>query len=74
MGEHIDSFPRDVGHYNRDRSDKEYLSGDLNVNRLFKAFEKKYPGTKMSAKFYRTVFMKDIPNLSFHVNHVIGYT
>ena len=63
--EHIDSFPRDVGHYNRHRSEKEYLSGDLNVNRLFKAFKEKYPNSKISSKFYRSVFLKDFPNLSF---------
>ena len=63
--EHINSFPRDVGHYNRHRSEKEYLSGYLNVNRLFKAFKEKYPNSKISSKFYRSVFLKDFPNLSF---------
>ncbi|CAG9830117.1 unnamed protein product [Diabrotica balteata] len=63
--QHINSFPRDVSHYNRLKSDKEYLSSDLNVHRLFRAFQEKNPCTHISHKFYRSVFLKDFPNLSF---------
>ncbi|XP_072399045.1 LOW QUALITY PROTEIN: uncharacterized protein [Diabrotica undecimpunctata] len=62
--QHINSFPRDVSHYNRLKSDKEYLSSDLNVHRLFRAFQEKNP-CNISHKFYRSVFLKDFPNLSF---------
>lgn len=61
--EHIDSFPRDVDHYNRNRSENEYLSGDLILNRPFQSFIEKYPNT---SKCCRSVFLKDFPNLSFH--------
>ncbi|KAG5891648.1 hypothetical protein JTB14_001818 [Gonioctena quinquepunctata] len=62
---HINLIPRDVGHYTRTKSDKEYLSPDLNVNRLFRAFQKRNPGTAVTYKFYRSVFKKDFPKLSF---------
>nr|CAI5841801.1 unnamed protein product [Callosobruchus analis] len=41
--DHVNSLPRDVGHYTRAKSDKEYLSPDLNLHRLFKAFIKLVP-------------------------------
>nr|CAI5868779.1 unnamed protein product [Callosobruchus analis] len=47
-------IPRDVGHYTRAKSDKEYLSPDLNLHRLFKAFIKLYPESA-----------NDFPKLSF---------
>ncbi|KAJ8948229.1 hypothetical protein NQ314_008466 [Rhamnusium bicolor] len=62
---HVNSVPRDVGHYTRAKSDKEYLSPDLNINRLFKAFKKLYPESAVTYKFYRAVFKKDFPKLSF---------
>lgn len=62
---HINLIPRDVGHYTRAKSDKEYLSPDLNINRLFKAFQQRNPGTAVTYKFYRSVFIKDFPKLSF---------
>lgn len=63
--DHINSFPRDIGHYTRMKSEREYLSQDLNMNRLFNAFLEKYPNSKVSYKFYRKVFLKDFPKLSF---------
>lgn len=62
---HINSFPRDVGHYSRAKSEKEYLSSDLNMSRLFTSFKEKHPNSNVSQKFYRKVFLKDFPNLSF---------
>ncbi|KAJ8931556.1 hypothetical protein NQ314_015502 [Rhamnusium bicolor] len=62
---HVNSVPRDVGHYTRAKSDKEYLSPDLNINRLFKAFKKLYLESALTYKFYRAVFKKDIPKLLF---------
>lgn len=62
---HINSFPRVESHYNREKSDKEYLSSDLNLNRLFQAYKEKYPESIVTYKFYRKVFLTDFPKLSF---------
>ncbi|KAJ8928292.1 hypothetical protein NQ314_019158 [Rhamnusium bicolor] len=63
--EHINSFPRSESHYCRKKSTKEYLSPDLNINRLYRAFIQKYPNTNISSKHYRKIFKKDFPHLSF---------
>ncbi|KAJ8928745.1 hypothetical protein NQ314_018649 [Rhamnusium bicolor] len=63
--EHINSFPRSERHYCRKKSTKEYLSPDLNINRLYRAFIQKYPKTNISSKHYRKIFKKDFPHLSF---------
>lgn len=41
------------------------MSSDLNVNRLYKAFLQKYPQSLVTYKFYKKVFEKDFPNVSF---------
>lgn len=63
--EHILSIPRDVSHYSRARSNKEYLSPELNINRLTTAFNKKFSDNQVSYKYYRKVFLTEFPNLSF---------
>lgn len=63
--DHINSFPKEESHYGRKQNEKEYLSPDLNVSRLFTAFKIKYPESKVEQKFYRKVFLKDFPFLSF---------
>jgi len=45
---HVNSFPRDVSHYGRFKSKKEYLSPYLNYSRLFFGFKEKYPNTNIS--------------------------
>ncbi|XP_072397900.1 uncharacterized protein [Diabrotica undecimpunctata] len=65
VNNHINSFPRDESHYSRSKSEKEYLSPDLNVNKLYNSFKIKHPDSTTTYKFYRKVFMKDFPNLSF---------
>nr|CAI5841756.1 unnamed protein product [Callosobruchus analis] len=64
--QHINSIPRDVSHYSRAKSDKQFLSPDLNIHRLYKSFLQKNKTSTVSYKFYRGVFKKDFPNLSFH--------
>lgn len=61
----MNSFPRDISHYGRSKSEKEYLSPDLNYSRLFLAFKNKYPNTKVSYAYYKKVFKKQFSNLSF---------
>nr|CAI5855655.1 unnamed protein product [Callosobruchus analis] len=43
-----------------------FLSPDLNIHRLYKSFLQKNKTSTVSYKFYRGVFKKDFPNLSFH--------
>ncbi|KAL4126409.1 hypothetical protein QTP88_010631 [Uroleucon formosanum] len=62
---HINSFPRDESHYSRAKSEKEYLSPDLNMNRIYLAYKVKNPETTISYKFFRSVFLKDFPKLLF---------
>lgn len=64
--QHIMSIPREVSHYNRTKSAKEYISPDLNIHRLYRAFLEKFPSSAVTYKYYRSVFIKDFPNLSFH--------
>ncbi|KAJ8969912.1 hypothetical protein NQ314_001529 [Rhamnusium bicolor] len=64
--QYILSIPREVSHYNRTKSTKEYLSPDLNINRLYRAFPEKFRSTAVSYKYYQSIFIKDFPNLSFH--------
>lgn len=65
--EHINSFLREVRHYCRTQTgtEKEYLSSDLNIYKLYRAFQMKYPDTTISHRYYYRVFVKDFPNLSF---------
>ncbi|CAH1114807.1 unnamed protein product [Psylliodes chrysocephalus] len=67
---HIMSIPRDVSHYSRQKSEKEYLSPDLNIHRLHRAFLEKFPDSRVTYKYYRLVFLKDFPNLSFYCPRV----
>lgn len=62
---HINALPREEGHYSRSKSEKEYLSSDLNMSRLFASFKEKYPDSIVSQQFYRKVFLKDFPKLTF---------
>lgn len=62
---HINEFPRDVGHYNRLKSEKQYLSSDLNINRLYCAFKEAHPASTVSYRFYFEIFKKKFPKLSF---------
>lgn len=64
--QHISSFPREESHYGSSKSMKEYLSQDLNINRLYFAFKETYPNSNISYRFYYTIFKKKFPNLSFH--------
>lgn len=63
--EHINSFPKDVSHYSRNSSEKEYLSSDLTLKKLYEAFQLKYPeNEKITYEYYKRVFHRDF-NISF---------
>lgn len=63
--DHINSFPKEENHYSRFKSEKEFLSADLNINRMFIALKKKYPYIKVNYRFYSKVFKKRFPHLRF---------
>lgn len=63
--EHINSFPREENHYSRNKSSKEFLSPDLNINRMFLAYKKKFPNSIATYKYYSGVFHKDFSMLRF---------
>lgn len=63
---HIDSFPRDVSHYTRAQTgDREYLSQDLTIRKMYKAFKIAYPNSHVTLRYYWSVWKTDFPNLSF---------
>lgn len=63
--EHIKSFPTEENHYSRNKSKKQFLSADLNINRLFLAFKNEFPQSDVTYKIYREVFKKYFPELRF---------
>lgn len=64
--DHINTFPREVSHYGRMKTAKEYFSPDLNINRLYQSFRNKYPDTHITYRYFYLVFKKEFPNISFH--------
>lgn len=64
--EHVNSFPKEQSHYSRSKSNKEYLSQDLNINRLFRAFQEKYSNSHITYRYYYETFKTFFPNISFH--------
>lgn len=63
--DHVLSFPREESHYSRHKSSKEYLSPDLNIHRMYLGFKEIYPNSRVDGKFYRRVFKREFPKLSF---------
>ncbi|KAG5878745.1 hypothetical protein JTB14_021784 [Gonioctena quinquepunctata] len=61
---HINSFSREENHYSRYKSEKESLSPDLNLNRMFMVL-KKYPDSSVNYRFYSDTFNKLFPHLYF---------
>ena len=61
---HIKSFKGRESHYSNKDSSKTYLPEDLNVAKMHKMFEEKYPNVICSYESYRSIFNKDF-NVSF---------
>lgn len=62
----INLLPRDIGHYGREGSEKEYLSCDLNYQNLHQKFSRQNPEVFVKVDFFICVFKTEFPNLSFH--------
>ncbi|KAJ8929244.1 hypothetical protein NQ314_018123 [Rhamnusium bicolor] len=61
----ISVFSINTKRYQRNNTFKVYLSPDLNIHRLYKAFKEKYTASRIPQSFYRRVFKRDFPMLSF---------
>lgn len=61
--EHILSIPN-MQQFSRVKSDKGYLTLDLNVSQLYRNFKELHPDTSVSRSFYRTVYNQEFSNLS----------
>ncbi len=66
---HVMQFPRETSHYSRRRSTGEYLSPDLNVSRLYRAFKEQNPTSIVSERYYRKIFNKYFFDLKFKRPH-----
>lgn len=64
--QHIDSFPRQLSHYSRKNSEKECLSPDLSLSKMYSLFIELNPDVKASKTLYEEVFTKEF-NLRFGV-------
>uniref|UniRef100_A0A6P7HCD0 Uncharacterized protein LOC114349067 n=1 Tax=Diabrotica virgifera virgifera TaxID=50390 RepID=A0A6P7HCD0_DIAVI len=67
---HISSFPKYECHYNRERSKKNYLGPDLNIEKMYKLYEQEKTENKDATEdiakpwLYRDIFNKQF-NLTF---------
>lgn len=70
---HISSFPSEISHYSRHQSESRYLSPDLNVTKMYRAFLEKhcqnYVRPPVSRQWYHQIFLTHF-NLRFRVPRV----
>lgn len=53
---HFKSFPTMSSHYSRNKSNKNYLSSDLTISKMYRNFIQEHPEVTVSKTMYRTVF------------------
>lgn len=63
--DHVNSFQKQKSHYTRAKNDRDYLSEDINYNRMYLAFKELYPGTEVKPRYYKDTVKKQFPNLKF---------
>ncbi|KAJ8892391.1 hypothetical protein PR048_004971 [Dryococelus australis] len=61
---HIMPFPWHESHYSHKKSTPEFLSADLNMNHLFRAFKEKHQHSQILYRYYSSVFSRIFPNLN----------
>ena len=66
---HIGSFPKQLSHYSRKKSEKECLSPVLSLSKMYRLFTELHPDVKASKILYNKVFVKDF-NLHFGLPHL----
>lgn len=54
--DYINSFLQQDCHYSRTKSQKEILSPDMSLVKIYRAFTEKYPDIAISHTMYQTVF------------------
>jgi len=59
MRQRIDSFPRQLSHYSRKNSEKECLSPDLSLSKMYSLFIELSPDVKASKTLYEEIFTKE---------------
>jgi hypothetical protein len=62
------SFPKKPSHYSRSKSDTEYLSPDLTLQKMYNLYREQNPETNVSNNLCDYVFMSDL-HLRFGVPH-----
>lgn len=63
--DYVNSLPKQKSHYTRAKNDKDYLSEDLNFNRMFQAFKELHPQTIIMPRFYRDTVKKTLSKTKF---------
>lgn len=53
---HINSFPRQPSHYSRHKTEREFLSPDLSVSKMYREFNDKHPEVEVSRIYYQSIF------------------
>lgn len=61
---HIASFSKQESHFGRSKSEKEYLSSDFHLTRIYNAYLKQHPEVLLSKSSYGNIF-KEHFNLQF---------
>lgn len=64
--DHVNSFPKEKNNYARAKSDKKYLSQDLNISSLFQTFHGKYLDSLISYHYFYENFKRCFSIISFH--------
>ena len=63
----MNSIPKDESRYGRQKTNKIYLSYDLNITKLFDAFKENYPNNPIKIDICRKIFKRDFSSYKFHL-------
>lgn len=64
--EYVKSFPKNESYHERKKSQKEYLSRDLNISRFFRSLKDKFSCFPVTYRFFFETFKQKCPNVLFH--------